>query len=143
MNKKISPHRSDYRWWVNIDTRWSDNDIYGHVNNVVYYSYIDSVVNRYLIEKGGLEPLVSSEIGIVVESFCRYRDSFCYPDPIECGLRVLELGNSSVRYEVGLFKNQLEQPHVWGGFVHVFVDRNSRRPVPIKQPIRSVLMALS
>ena len=90
-----APGRVQYGYWNDIDTRWSDNDCYGHVNNAVYYHYIDSVVNRYLIEAGGLDPAASPVIGIVVESSCRYRRSFEYPQRIQAGLRVLRLGNSS------------------------------------------------
>ena len=137
-----TPDRSDYAWWTTIDTRWSDNDMYGHVNNAVYYNYIDSVVNKYLINEGGLEPTESEQIGVVVESSCRYADSFHYPESIECGLRIVMLGNSSVKYEVGLFQPGDAEPKVWGGFVHVFVDRISRRPQRIVETMRLAMMKI-
>ena len=136
------PDRDNYVWWTTIDTRWSDNDMYGHVNNAIYYNYIDSVVNKYLINEGGLEPTESEQIGVVVESACRYVDSFRYPESIECGLRVVMLGNSSVKYEVGLFQPSDNAPRVWGGFVHVFVDRVSRRPQRIIETMRLAMMKI-
>lgn len=133
------PGRELYGYWNRLPTRWADNDCYGHVNNSVYYFYIDSVVNRYLIEAGGLVPSTSETIGIVVESRCRYAHSFTYPQVIEAGLRVTRLGNSSVNYEVGMFHEGDATASVWGGFTHVFVDRTDQRPVTIPADIRAAL----
>ena len=141
-NRPGAPARDRFGYWNTIDTRWSDNDRYGHVNNAVYYHYIDSVVNRYLIEAGGLDIADSPVIGIVVESACRYQRSFEYPQRIEAGLRVLRLGNSSVGYEVGLFHPGEQQASVWGGFTHVFVDRATQRPVAMPAAIRQALESI-
>src|SRR5690606_28356651 len=119
-------------------TRWKDNDIYGHVNNVEYYSYFDTVINQYLITEGGLDIHRGGTIGVCAESHCRFLAAVAFPDPVEAGLRVGHLGNSSVRYEIGLFDsdgNHLAE----GWFVHVFVDRETREPAGIPDPIRSAL----
>ena len=137
-----TPARGDYQHWQSLTTRWVDNDWYGHVNNAVYYNLIDSVVNQYLIESGGLRPDSSPVIGLVVQSSCQYKGSFAYPEVIEAGLRVLKLGNSSVTYEVGMFATDDQSARVWGGFVHVFVDRESQRPVPIPDEIRHALQQI-
>jgi acyl-CoA thioester hydrolase len=115
-----------------------DNDIYGHVNNVIYYSYFDTVINRYLIDAGGLDIQTAPVIGITAETQCRFRRPFAYPEPVEAGLRVAQLGTSSARYEVGLFGAEAEA-RAEGYFVHVFVDRGTNRPVPIPVPIRAAL----
>lgn len=133
------PGRPVYGYWKELPTRWADNDCYGHVNNSVYYFYIDSVVNSYLVEAGGLVPSTSPTIGVVVESHCRYARSFSYPQVVEAGLRVLSVGNSSVRYEVGMFHPGDDRASVWGGFTHVFVDRAEQRPVTIPADIRLAL----
>jgi acyl-CoA thioester hydrolase len=116
-----------------------DNDIYGHVNNVIYYSYFDTVINQYLIETGGLDIHGGGIIGIAVESQCRFHRSLEFPDVIDAGLRVGRLGKTSVRYEIGLFRRGEEEPAATGHFVHVFVDRASRRPVPIPDRLRAAL----
>ena len=134
--------RADYPRFLEIPTRWMDNDIYGHVNNVVYYSYFDTVINQYLIEAGGLDIHKGAVIGIAVESQCRFHRSLEFPDVIDAGLRVGRLGNTSVRYEVGLFRRGDEAPAATGNFVHVFVDRTSRRPVPIPAGMREALARL-
>jgi len=134
--------RGDYPRSLEIPTRWMDNDIYGHVNNVVYYSYFDTVINQYLIEAGGLDIHKGAVIGIAVESHCRFHRSIEFPDVIEAGLRVGRLGNTSVRYEIGLFRRGDDAPVATGHFVHVFVDRASRRPVPIPAEIRAALARL-
>lgn len=139
---KSQPQRANYFHFYELDTRWSDNDIYGHVNNVVYYSYFDSAVNRYLIEEGGLNIHAASIIGLVVSSHCHYHAALAYPDKLEAGLRVDRLGNSSVHYGVGIFKRGHHMASAHGQFVHVFVDRETRRPVSIPDPIRSALAAL-
>jgi len=134
--------RDDYRHFLKIPTRWMDNDVYGHVNNVNYYSYFDTIINRYLIDAGRLDFHNGPTIGLAVESLCRYYRSFSYPDVIDGGLRVGKLGTSSVRYEVGLFAEGEDQARAEGHFVHVFVERDSQRPTPIGEPIRSALAKL-
>ncbi|HEV3175259.1 MAG TPA: thioesterase family protein [Stellaceae bacterium] len=134
--------RSDYPRFLAIPTRWMDNDIYGHVNNVIYYSYFDTVINQYLIEAGGLDIHGGAIIGIAVESQCRFHRSLEFPDVIDAGLRVGRLGSTSARYEIGLFRRGDEAPAATGHFVHVFVDRASRRPVPIPTGTRAALARL-
>ena len=128
--------RADYPHFLDVQTRWADNDLYGHVNNVTYYSYFDTVVNYFLIEKGGLDIHNASVIGVVVESHCNYMRSVAYPDLVRCGLRVGHLGNSSVRYEVGIFKNDEADASAAGHFIHVFVDRQTNKPAGIPKRIR-------
>ncbi len=136
------PTRSDYRDFVEIQTRWEDNDLYGHVNNVVYYSYFDTVVNRFLIERGGLQIHSDPVIGVVVESQCSYFNAIAYPDLIEVGLGVSKLGTSSVVYELGIFRKDESTAVAAGHFVHVFVQREGMRPVPIPAGIRTALATL-
>jgi acyl-CoA thioester hydrolase len=120
-----------------------DNDNYGHVNNVEYYSYFDTAINAYLIERGGLDPHRDEVIGVCAESGCRFLASASFPETIDAGLRVAHLGSSSVRYEIGLFRGGgAAEPLAGGYFVHVFVDRKNRRPRPIPAPIRAALEAL-
>jgi acyl-CoA thioester hydrolase len=133
--------RADFPHFSEIQTRWNDNDVYGHVNNVVYYAYFDTVINRYLIDHGGLEIEASSIIGVCVESQCRYLESVAFPDRLEAGLRVGQLGKSSVRYEIGIFKK--DQLCAIGHFVHVFVDRATRRPAPMPDRVRNALTRLT
>lgn len=135
--------RSDYLHFQPITTRWHDNDLYGHVNNVTYYSYFDSAVNAYLIEVGGLDIHNGSVVGFVVSSSCDYFASIAFPERIEIGLRVGKLGNSSVEYELAVFKAGEDEACAAGRFVHVFVERASNKPVPIPEPLRSALTALS
>jgi acyl-CoA thioester hydrolase len=134
--------RSDYRHFQPITTRWHDNDIYGHVNNVVYYSFFDSAVNTYLIEEGGLDIHAGEVVGFVVSSSCDYFASIAFPERLEVGLRVGKLGNSSVQYELGIFKQDEAQACAAGRFVHVFVDRESNRPVSIPESLRAALVRL-
>jgi acyl-CoA thioester hydrolase len=134
--------RSDYPHFQPISTRWHDNDIYGHVNNVTYYSYFDSAVNAYLIEVGGLDIHDGEVVGFVVSSSCDYFASIAFPERIEIGLRVAKLGNSSVQYELAVFKQGEEQVCAAGRFVHVFVERASNRPLPIPERLREALAAL-
>lgn len=134
--------RGDYRHFLTIPTRWMDNDIYGHVNNVVYYSYFDTVINEYLIGFGGLDIHNDGVIGVCAESSCRFKASFCFPEPVEAGLRVGHLGNRAVRYEIGLFKDGLETAAAEGSFVHVFVERETNKAVPIPDGIRAALQKL-
>ena len=135
--------RDDYRHFHTITTRWMDNDVYGHVNNVVYYSYFDTVVNAYLIEQGVLNPEHSDTIGLVIETQCNYFAPLSFPDPVVAGLRVARLGNTSVRYEVGLFRCDAQEAAAQGHFVHVYVDRETRRPVPLPDALRAVLEPLA
>jgi acyl-CoA thioester hydrolase len=134
--------REDFRVFRPITTRWMDNDAYGHVNNVVYYSWFDTAVNAYLIERGALDIERSATIGLVVETQCHYFAPLAFPQTIEAGLRVARLGGSSVRYEVGLFAQGAAQTAAHGHFVHVYVDRESRRPVAVPDALRAVLTPL-
>ena len=134
--------RHTYRHFQAIPTRWADNDVYGHVNNVVYYSYFDTVVNQYLIEQCVLDVPTSTVIGLVVETQCEYFAPLSFPDVVHAGLRVAKIGNSSVRYEVGLFRNSEEAAAAQGYFVHVYVDRASRSPVAVPSGMRLVLEKL-
>src|SRR5690348_1423748 len=129
--------RADYPRLLAIPTRWMDNDIYGHVNNVVYYSYFDTVVNQYLIEQGALDFLTSDVFGLVVETSCQYFAPIAFPDVVHAGLRVAKLGNTSVRYEIGIFRNDEDLASAQGHFVHVYVDRSARRPAALPQVLRA------
>ncbi len=135
--------RHDYRKFMTITTRWMDNDVYGHINNVQYYSYFDTAVNRYLIDAGVLDIHGGETIGLVVETHCNFFSSAAFPDDIEAGIRVAHLGRSSVRYEIGLFVAGREQAIAQGHFVHVYVDRASQQPVPIPRELHAVLSILS
>jgi acyl-CoA thioester hydrolase len=126
-----------------IPTRWMDNDVYGHVNNVQYYAYFDTVINEYLISAGGLDIHAGGVIGVCAESHCTYHAALTFPEVVQAGLRVSRLGRSSVRYEIGLFRGQDPEPAATGWFVHVFVDRATRRPVAIPQPLRTALERLA
>lgn len=137
-----SDQRSGYKYFADITTRWMDNDIYGHVNNVVYYSYFDSVANQYLIEQGGLDIHSAEIIGFVVASSCEYKSPVAYPQKLEAGFRVNRLGNSSVEYGIGIFAQGQAEASAQGTFTHVFVDRNSDKSVPIPAQIRAALEAV-
>ena len=139
MSEERIETRARYPHFLTIPTRWMDNDIFGHVNNVVYYSYFDTVINAYLIDPGGLDIHDGPVVGVCAESTCRYRAAFAFPEPVEAGLRVGHLGRSSVRYEIGLFKAGEDEAAAEGHFVHVFVDREARTPVPIPEGIRKAL----
>jgi acyl-CoA thioester hydrolase len=134
--------RSDYPHVRAISTRWKDNDVYGHVNNVEYYSYFDTAINAWLIREGGLDIERGDVIGLCVESHCEFRSALTFPDQIEVGLRVGKLGRSSVRYELGVFRAGDDELTAEGHFVHVFVDRATRRPVSIPEPLRAALERL-
>lgn len=133
------PGRAGYRVFYPITTRWSDNDNYGHINNVIYYSYFDSVANRYLIEQGGLDISAGEVVGYVVQSGCNYHAPARYPEALEAGLRVDRLGNSSVQYGIAVFRAGEELALAHGHFVHVFVARAGNRPVPVPAPLRAAL----
>jgi acyl-CoA thioester hydrolase len=142
-NQKSVPETRDaYAAFRTISTRWMDNDIYGHVNNVVYYSWFDTAVNAWLIEHGVLDVHGGQTIGLVIETQCNYFAPLAFPQSIDAGIRVGRLGNSSVRYEVGLFAQGESVAAAQGHFVHVYVDRQTRRPVSLPQPLRSALQAL-
>lgn len=143
MSQSPAPAREDYRVFYPIDTRWADNDIYGHVNNVVYYAWFDSAVNRYLIDAGGLDIAGGEVIGFVVSSGCEYRAPVSYPEAIEAGLRVDRLGNSSVRYGVAIFRAAENSACAHGHFVHVFVDRATNATVSIPPSLREALARLA
>ncbi|MBI5861409.1 MAG: thioesterase family protein [Rugosibacter sp.] len=134
--------RSNYRHFQIIPTRWMDNDIYGHVNNVNYYSYFDTAVNQYLIERGVLDIHQGEVVGFVVETACSYFRPLAFPDAVAAGIRVARIGNSSIRYEVGLFRNDDEEIAAAGHFVHVYVDRRSGQSVPVPAATREVLAAI-
>ncbi len=134
-----APTRADYKVFYPLTTRWSDNDIYGHVNNVVYYSYFDTVANRYLIEVGGMDISDGRIVGYVVNSGCQYLSPITYPEPIEAGVRVDKLGNSSVQYGIAIFREGETTAAAHGHFVHVFVERAANKSVPIPAPLRQAL----
>ena len=134
--------RAAYPHFLAIPTRWMDNDVYGHVNNVVYYSFFDTVVNRYLIDHGALDFVKGGVIGLVVDTQCSYFTPIAYPDRVTAALSVVHLGTSSVRYRVAVFRNDEDSAAAQGHFVHVYVDRASNRPVPLPQPLKKVLEAL-
>ena len=143
MSARQNPdQREDYRHFMVITTRWMDNDVYGHINNVQYYSYFDTVVNRFLIDQGVLDIRHGEVIGLVVETHCNFFSSTAFPEDIEAGIRVAHLGRSSVRYELGLFVDGRDQAIAQGHFVHVYVDRYSEKPVDIPGNLRSVLSLL-
>jgi acyl-CoA thioester hydrolase len=131
------PHR------LAIPTRWADNDVYGHVNNVQYYAFFDTVINAWLIEEGGLDIHGGDVIGLCAESHCEFRAPLAFPDTVEAALRVGHLGRSSVRYEIALFGAGAADPAATGWFVHVFVDRAERKPVDIPAPVRAALERLT
>ena len=143
MTRAAPDSRADYRHFLAVSTRWMDNDVYGHVNNVVYYSYFDTVVNQYLIERGVLDIVSSAVVGLVVETQCHYFRPISFPDIVHAGLRVSRLGTSSVRYEIGIFRNDEMQAAARGHFVHVYVDRASNRPAPLSDQLRAALEPLA
>ena len=139
MNREDADSRDRYRHFMAIQTRWMDNDVYRHVNNVVYYSYFDTVVNGYLIGAGVLDIGNSDVIGLVVETQCRFFSPVTFPDVVHAGLRVAHLGASSVRYEIALFRNDDERAAAQGHFVHVYCDRVTRKPLPMPPAVRRAL----
>jgi acyl-CoA thioester hydrolase len=143
MPDDIRPETLDhYKHRLAIPTRWVDNDIYGHVNNAVYYSYFDTVINEYLIREGGLDIAGGPVIGLAVETHCRFHHELTFPETVSAALRIGHIGRTSVRYEIGLFGGGREEPAATGHFVHVFVDRASRRPTPVPDDIRAALERL-
>ncbi len=138
----VAARDDDHGYWLAITTRWMDNDMYGHVNNVQYYSFFDTVVTQWLVERGGLEPGAGAIIGLCVESQCAFHAPLSFPEQVTAGLRVGHLGTSSVRYEVVLYGEHGDQPAATGHFVHVYVDRETRRPAQIPGRMRDGLEAL-
>ena len=134
--------RTHFNRFQTITTRWMDNDVYGHLNNVVHYSLFDTAVNRYLIEAGALDMHGGEVIGLVVQTQCDYFDSLAFPQTVQAGLRVARLGASSVTYQLGLFAGDAPLAAAVGRFVHVYVDRATRRPVPLPAPLRAALAPL-
>ena len=144
MSERPQPSsRSDYRAFRTIPTRWMDNDIYGHMNNVVHYSLFDTAVNGWLVENDVLDIHAGGQIGLVVETGCRYFAEMAFPDVVTAGIRVARLGSSSVRYEIALFRNDEDVAAAEGFFVHVYVDRASRRPTPLDGRLRAALEGIA
>jgi acyl-CoA thioester hydrolase len=139
MSRSAPTTREQYRHFQTIPTRWIDNDVYHHVNNVVYYSFFDTTVNQYLIEQGVLDIEASTIIGLVVETKCSYFSPITFPDVVHAGLNVEKLGNSSVRYGVGLFRNNDDVSAAKGHFVHVYVDRTTRQSAAVPSDMRAAL----
>ena len=137
--KQVLPQLSDYKYVINIDTRWMDNDLYGHVNNVVYYSYFDTIVNRFLIKHANLDIHNSNVIGLMVSSQCDYYSSIAFPDRLIGAFGVKRIGNTSVQYNIAIFKENQETASASGIMTHVFVDRTSNKPVPISGNLRLAL----
>lgn len=135
--------RAEYRLFRPLATRWADNDIYGHLNNVVHYALFDTAVNGWLLDNGLVDPHRGQEIGLVVETGCRYHAEMAFPDRVTAGLRVSHVGRSSIRYEIGLFRNDDPTAAAEGFFVHVWVDRATRRPVPLPEALRTALGPLA
>lgn len=142
MERPLVNTRAAYRHFQPITTRWMDNDTYGHVNNVVYYSWFDTAVNRFLIDAGVLDLEHGAQIGLVIETHCNYFASVAFPDTVTAGIRVTQIGRSSVRYEVGIFRADETTAAAQGHFVHVYVDRAQRRPTPISEPMRALLKSI-
>lgn len=134
--------RSDWAHFVTMATRWADNDVYGHVNNVAYYAFFDTAVNQFLIERGVLDIYHGAVVGFVVDSGCSYFSPVAFPDIVHVGIRVAKLGNSSVRYEIGVYRNDDALPCAAGHFIHVYVERSSNRSVPIPVAVRDVLTTI-
>jgi acyl-CoA thioester hydrolase len=142
MSRPPPSTRADYRYFHGISTRWADNDVFGHVNNVVYYAWIDTAVNRFLIGVGALDLKTSRVVGVVAETGCRFLSEIAYPDDVSVGIRIARLGRSSVRYEIGVFRADDQSASAEGHFVHVYVDRGTMRPVEIPGPIRAALQKI-
>lgn len=140
LQKRPTPaQRHDYHWFSTVQTRWSDNDLYGHVNNVTYYAYFDSAINRFLIEQGGLDIHNGDQIGFIVESTCHYFQPVAYPQALECGFKVTRLGSSSVDYELAIFTMEDSMSVATGKMTHVFVDRDTQKPKAIAGKLLAAL----
>ena len=143
MSRKSPAPRSDFKVWRSFSTRWADNDAYGHVNNTVYYQWFDSAVNAWMVEQEMLDIEAGDPIALVVETRCTYAAPLAFPEPVEVGLAVAALGRSSIRYRIGVFAEGADQAAAEGEFVHVVVDRKTRRPVEIPADWRAKLEAIS
>lgn len=141
--RPVPSERGAYRAFRTITTRWMDNDLYGHMNNVVHYSLFDTAVNGWLIENRVLDIHGGDQIGLVVETGCRYFGELAFPDIVTAGIRVAQIGSSSVRYEVGLFRNEVDVAAAEGFFIHVYVDRQTRRPKPLNAALRAALETIA
>ncbi|MNR98340.1 Thioesterase superfamily protein [compost metagenome] len=139
MTKPVLKNRDQFKFFLDIQTRWADNDIYGHVNNVTYYSYFDTAANALLIQKTGFDIHQSQSIGLVVDSACSFFQELSFPEIIQVGVSIGKIGKTSLRYELAIFKQGQEQASAQGHFVHVFVDRETRKTVPISESTRDVL----
>ena len=144
--KKIPSNRSEYNYFSKLSTRWNDNDVYGHMNNIIYYVLFDTVVNKWLIKNKLIDIKNGQNIGLIVQSGCNYFSSFEYPENIDAGIRVTKIGTSSVRYEVGLFHEKEEISSADGFFIHVYVDRQTNKPMPLnynfKKNLDTILVEL-
>jgi acyl-CoA thioester hydrolase len=143
MSRPQRARRSAYRHFRDITTRWMDNDVYAHVNNVVYYSWFDTAVNGYLVEQRVLDFKDSAAVGLVVETGCTYFAPVAFPDLVRAGVRVAHVGASSVRYEVALFANDDDEAAAQGHFLHVYVSRETRRPMALPADLRRALEAIT
>jgi acyl-CoA thioester hydrolase len=137
------PTRADFAAFRPVTTRWMDNDAYGHVNNVIYYSWFDTAVNAHLVERGALDPAAGDVVGVVVETGCRYHAPISFPEPVEIGLRVDRIGETSVAYALGVFRAGEERAAADGRFVHVYVERAAMRPVPVPEAVRAAVLPLT
>jgi acyl-CoA thioester hydrolase len=136
------PTRGDFSHFETIETRWADNDMYGHINNIAYYGYFDSAINRMMIQNGAFHPLQSEAIGLVVQTGCHYFSPTSFPDILEIGVATERVGRSSVRYRLGVFRQGDDRASALGHFVHVYVDRKERRPVPIPEAALRIVLRL-
>ena len=143
MSRSSRSTRADYRFFHAIATRWKDNDVYGHVNNVEFYSYFDTAVNLFLVSRDVLDIAASSIVGVVVENGCRFHAALAFPDLVTVGIRVARLGHSSVCYEIGVFRNDEQEAAAEGRFVHVFVERATMRPVAMPEHARAILSEIA
>ncbi len=137
--RPVATTRADYRWFTGIPTRWHDNDVYQHVNNVIYYAFFDTAVGRFLVESGVLDIRNSPIIGYVAETKCQFLGAVAFPDCVTVGIRAGRIGTTSVRYELGVFRNEEETAAAQGYFVHVYVERKTGRPTPLPPKLRSAL----
>ena len=137
--KKNPSHISEYNYFCQLSTRWNDNDIYGHMNNIIYYALFDTAVNKWLIKNKLIDIKNGQNIGLIVQSGCNYFSSFEYPENINAGIRITKIGKSSVRYEVGLFKEKEELSSADGFFIHVYVDRKTNKPIALNYDFKNAL----
>jgi acyl-CoA thioester hydrolase len=143
MKRPSSPKKDKYKYFIGIETRWNDNDSYGHVNNAIYYEYMDTVVNNYLIESQITNSDENSPIGFVVSNSCNYFRPIKYPDTLNIGLRIIKIGTSSVTYDVGIFKNNETEASARGSYVHVYVDKKMRKPIYISDKMKKKLYKIN